>query len=121
MKIRIRGNSVRFRLTRSEVDELCKTGCVEEKTAFNESSFSYAVKASEEKENLYASFVEGTITLYVSNVLLLDWDTNDNVGFYHNQSLNTGKELTLVLEKDFVCMDQKTEDQSDNYPNPKMK
>ncbi|WP_435624283.1 DUF7009 family protein [Flagellimonas sp.] len=121
MKIRIRGNSVRFRLTRSEVDELCKKGCVEEKTEFNESPFSYVVKASEEEENLYASFLDGTITLYVPNVLLLDWDTNENVGFYHNQSLNNDKELALILEKDFVCMDQTTEDQSDNYPNPKMK
>ena len=121
MKIRIRGNSIRFRLTRSEVQELCKKGSIEEKTEFNESPFSYCVRASNDFEDLHATFLEGTITLIIPNTLLLDWDTNDQVGFYHVQILDNGQELMLTLEKDFVCMDQTIEDQSDNYPNPKMK
>ncbi|MEM9077273.1 MAG: hypothetical protein AAGC43_09540 [Bacteroidota bacterium] len=120
MKIRIRGNSVRYRLTRSEVLELCTKGQVEEKTEFNESSFSYAVKVSDKHDDLNASFVDGGIVLHIPKTLLGDWDTNEKVGFYQNQNLDDGKELMLTLEKDFVCMDQTTEDQSDNYPNPKL-
>jgi len=29
-----------------------------------------------------------------------------------------GVQLHLLLEKDFVCLDNTAEDQSDNYPNP---
>jgi hypothetical protein len=28
------------------------------------------------------------------------------------------QELFLLIEKDFVCLDNTFEDQSDNYPNP---
>lgn len=120
MKIRIRENSVRFRLTKSEVKRLCEGGMVLEKTEFNDSHFSYAVKASTKYDNLNASFNDKTIVLYIPDVLLKNWHINDTVGFYHTQSLNAGGSLALTLEKDFVCMDQTTEDQSDNYPNPKM-
>ncbi|WP_422858446.1 DUF7009 family protein [Flagellimonas sp. S174] len=120
MKIRIKGNTVRFRLTKSEVQKLCETGEVEERTEFDESFFSYSVIASDEQEALHASFSEGRIMLHISNVLLRHWDTNEKVGFYHNQLLANGRELILTLEKDFVCMDQTAEDQSDNYPNPKL-
>ena len=39
-------------------------------------------------------------------------------GFQHKQALSNGKELFLLVEKDFVCLDNTFEDQSDNYPNP---
>ena len=120
MKIRIRGNSVRFRLTKSEVKTLCEMGFVEEKTNFNESFFSYSIKASEEHEDLHATFRNDSVILFMPKGLLSDWETNEKVGFYHTQSNRNGSALTLTLEKDFVCMDETVEDQSDNYPNPKM-
>ena len=120
MKIRIRGNSVRFRLTKSEVKALCEKGFIEEKTDFDESSFSYSVRASEEHNELHASFLNGSVILFVPNTLLSDWGTNEKVGFYHTQNNSNGSVLSLTLEKDFVCMDETVEDQSDNYPNPKM-
>ena len=119
MKIRIKGNSVRFRLTKSEVKRLCGEGIIEEKTEFDESSFSYSVKASAKYDNLHASLLEGKITLYIPNLLLRNWNANEKVGFYSIQELKNGKDLMLTLEKDFVCMDETMVDQSDNYPNPK--
>ncbi len=40
-------------------------------------------------------------------------DNTDEVGFENEQ----GK-LFLLVEKDFTCLDNVSEDQSDNYPNP---
>ncbi|WP_417935410.1 DUF7009 family protein [Flagellimonas meridianipacifica] len=34
--------------------------------------------------------------------------------------MNNGKELRQNWEKEFVCMDQTSENQSDNYTNPKL-
>jgi hypothetical protein len=32
--------------------------------------------------------------------------------------IGNDKYLFLLVEKDFVCLDNTVEDQSDNYPNP---
>ncbi|MFS4491642.1 DUF7009 family protein [Maribacter sp. 2308TA10-17] len=120
MKIRIKGNSVRFRLAKTEVQNLCEKGIAREKTAFDESNFVYAVKVSDKYDNLHASFLNLGIILFIPKSILSDWHLNDQVGFYHSQTLEFGEKLELKLEKDFVCMDETVEDQSDNYPNPKM-
>ncbi|MFT5833421.1 MAG: hypothetical protein ACI97N_001048, partial [Cognaticolwellia sp.] len=44
---------------------------------------------------------------------------NNQVGFKYEMPLENGEILSLLLEKDFVCLDERGEDESDNYPNPK--
>jgi len=118
MKIRIKDNSIRFRLTRSEVEQVCKEGFYEEKTEFNTGQFRYAVFTKEGIDNLEAYFNENRIILYLPNSYASEWLDSDKVGFEHNMPLQNGKSLFLLLEKDFVCMDDNREDQADNYPNP---
>ena len=115
MKIRIKGNSVRFRLTQSEVKQLCEQGQVEERTDFGDTTFGYMVKMDAEKEAMQAAFDSQNITLFLPKVLGQDWYENDRVGFEHYQN-----DLYLLLEKDFTCLDNTIEDQFDNYPNPKL-
>lgn len=119
MKIRIRGNSVRYRLTKSEVHQLCDTGSIQDRTQFSSADFIYAVKISNVNE-LKIDFVQNGITLYISSTMLGDWANNENVGFYHSLRTVTGKMLDLSLEKDFTCLENRDEDQTDNYPNPKL-
>lgn len=118
MKIRIRGNSVRYRLTKTEVETFCKTGHVMENTHFPDSTFMYALQAKEGIEKLRATFLGDTITLFLSKSLSLDWADNDTVGFSDTVTLESGEKLFLLVEKDFVCLDETIEDQADNYPNP---
>jgi hypothetical protein len=42
-----------------------------------------------------------------------NWATTEKVGFEE-----TNGPLYLLVEKDFKCLDNVAEDQSDNYPNP---
>ncbi len=119
MKIRIKGNSIRYRLTKTEVETFCKAGLYKETTDFGNSTFTYALKAKKGIEGLEASFNENTITLYLADKKQLGWDTSNEVGFSDIMDLPNGKQLSLLVEKDFVCLDNTTEDQSDNYPNPK--
>ena len=37
----------------------------------------------------------------------------------HYEDLSNGDKFFLLLEKDFACLDNTHEDQSDKYPNPK--
>jgi hypothetical protein len=112
MKIRIKSNSVRYRLTRTDVARLAKEGHLEDIVAFAEQSLIYSVKLNNE-EQLSSAFKNNTITLYVPKAMLTELMNTDRVGFENNDG-----PLHLLLEKDFTCPDNVTEDQSDNYPNP---
>jgi len=119
MKIRIKGNSVRFRLTKTEVDTFCKTGLFEEQTDFGETLFKYRLKAIPQEELLNISFENNTITLYANEKEVKGWHKSSRISFEYSVKKNKSTAMLLLLEKDFVCMDATVEDQSDNYPNPK--
>ncbi|WP_318312637.1 DUF7009 family protein [Flagellimonas crocea] len=120
MKIRIKGDSIRYRLTKTEVETFCDTGIFEEKTHFGTNVFRYVLKAKEGISVMEADFDHNTITLFVPDAERHTWASSERVGYQNMMPLGNGKELALLLEKDFACMDKTSEDQSDNYPNPKI-
>jgi hypothetical protein len=118
MKIRIKGNSIRIRLSRPEVDQFAIDGYLQEKTEFGNTSFTYALQ-SEDIPNLTAGFAEDTITVYVPLSIQQEWAGNNTVGYQNNMDIGNNKTLFLLLEKDFKCIDAPPhEDQSDNFDNP---
>lgn len=119
MKIRIKGNTIRYRLTKTEVNTLSKIGYYENSTDFGDQRFIYAVKAIDDVQELDVDFKNNVITLYLNKAKSLTWPENKKVGFSNVIKTKNGTEISLLLEKDFVCMDETVEDQSDNYPNPK--
>jgi len=118
MKIRIKGNGVRFRLSKSEVAVFAEEGFVEEKTTFDNSIFKYAVISTDNK-TMSADFINGSINLYVPKHLLEVWASTDQVSIVYDYPVSNGNFLHLLLEKDFKCIDAVTaEDQSDYFENP---
>ncbi len=118
MKLRIKGNSIRYRLTKSDVNKLANTGYLEEKTLFGNSAFVYALQTDANTKSLSAALQANKITLFVSDNFVKDWPQNEIVGIDNKIEEKENDSLYLLLEKDFVCLDETTEDQSDNYPNP---
>lgn len=118
MKLRIKANSIRIRLTKTEVSTLANTGYLEELTRFINNEFVYAVQRVDNGIGLSAMLEPHKITMFVSKALLKDWAKNDVVGFNSKMPVPENGSLYLLLEKDFVCLDETTEDQSDNYENP---
>lgn len=114
MKLRVKGNSIRVRLTKTEVDKICSGTTFEESTIFGENIFKYELKKSDDVSELSAAFNSGTITIFLPSSLIENWSTNETVGF--NETSQDG--LYILVEKDFKCIDETTEDQSDNYENP---
>lgn len=120
MKIRIKGNTVRYRLSKSEVVTLAEEGVLEERTEFINSALLYTIKQTEDAF-LSADFLQNTLTLYVPQRALQQWAETSQVGIEHNMSLPNGDTLYLLLEKDFKCIDAPvTEDQSDYFENPQL-
>jgi hypothetical protein len=121
MKIRIKGNSLRYRLTRPEVERFSKTGSVEERVNFGPVALSYALCRTEAGE-LSATLKDNRIVLYLPAALVDEWVHTDKVGFDHRMPLNgTEDTLYLLVEKDYTCLDKVEEDQSDHYSNPLLK
>lgn len=112
MKIRIKGNSLRYRLTKSDIDCFSNNGYIEETICFGNQKLVYALQRFRVDE-LTADFNDQKIVLYVPLAITEEWTTTDRVGFENNDS-----SLYLLIEKDFKCLDNVAEDQSDNYPNP---
>jgi len=112
MKIRIKSNSLRYRLTRSDVAQLTSARYLEDKVDFGARTLVYALKLGA-AERLSASFSDDTIMLCMPESMIRELEDTDRVGF---EEVVGG--LRLLVEKDFTCLDNIDEDQSDNYPNP---
>jgi hypothetical protein len=118
MKIRIKGNSIRIRLTQTEVNIFGKEGYLEEATEFLENKLVYAIQSTNEVSELTANLLNNKITLMVPHAIANNWVNSELVGFQNNFKFGNNQELFLLIEKDFVCLDNTFEDQSDMFPNP---
>ncbi len=118
MKLRIKGNSIRIRLTKTEVTRIAAEGYLEEQTSFGANKLIYALKRVDAGNELTAAMDGNKITMFIPVSLLHDWPTSDIVGFNARMPIGDNETLSLLLEKDFVCLDHTDEDQSDNYENP---
>lgn len=118
MKLRIRGNSLRIRLTKTEVGTISTIGYLEEETNFGNNKLLYVLQRIDEGNALSAAFEANTITMFVPSSLIHDWTVNNIISFDAHMPVDENKSLYLLLEKDFACLDHTTEDQSDNYENP---
>jgi hypothetical protein len=112
MKIRIKGNSLRYRLTRTDVERFAREGYLEETTDFGPTRLTYSLLHTA-TGHLSACYENNHITLYMPARMAREWISTDKVGFENNED-----GLYLLIEKDFKCLDNVAEDQSDNYPNP---
>jgi len=109
---------LRFRLTKSEVNLLAKTGYIEEKTAFESNTLKYMVTTTD-TSTLSVDFINGNITLLVPQNLLQQWAHDNTVSLDQNMQTNNKGSLYILLEKDFKCIDASpVEDQSDYFENP---
>lgn len=118
MKIRIKGNSVRYRLSKTDVDILTSAGYHEEQTSFGPAILKYALQRKEDADELSADYKDHMITTYIPASFLEGWDKNDVIGLDARMPIGNEEILYLLIEKDFKCLDDTTEDQSDNYDNP---
>ncbi len=120
MKLRIRDNSVRIRLTRTEVDSLRSQGVVSAATGFpGGREFQYRVESSPAIVNPSAFFSDNTISIRLPEATVLAWATTEQVSMPGEQVLDDGAKLTILVEKDFACLaPREGEDESDMYPHP---
>ena len=67
MKLRIKGNSLRIRLTKTEINKLAETGYLEEQTIFPNNRFVYALQSVADAPELFATFLNNKMQLFNGN------------------------------------------------------
>jgi hypothetical protein len=119
MKLRIKGNSIRLRLLRSEVEEFAEGGSISDETRFGANALRYTLAMSKDAESIVGKFDSNEITVFIPEKTARDWTTNDSVGFEIEQPTGPNESLTIIVEKDFVCIDRPNDpDRDDAFPNP---
>ena len=120
MKVRILGNSIRFRLRQKEVLQFQEQGEVREITCFGTGSadrLSFVLKESLTKK-FQIAFRLNTVTIEVPQSVCDEWTNTGLVGF--EESIETGKAemINILVEKDFKCLDGSDAENEDAYENP---
>ncbi|MEP7074980.1 MAG: hypothetical protein ABI878_04150 [Acidobacteriota bacterium] len=122
MKLRMRSNSIRLRLTQSEVGQLADTGSVEETIDFGTDcggSFTYGLVIDDERSEVLSIADKGRITVFLPRTLAESWIGTETVGVEADQPIDVSGVLRLLIEKDFTCVHPRPgEDGSDAFPNP---
>lgn len=120
MKLRIKGDSLRLRITPREVSRLLETGRIEETIHFGpetDARLSYALMTQSARENVMVRYLPGEITVLISTEQARIWAESDHVGIYGAVEISCGQ-LQLAIEKDFACLDKDDTENQDRYPNP---
>lgn len=119
MKLRIRGNSIRLRVSQTELERITAEGRCADRVRFpGGSTLEYRVEVV--PEAALAAELDGSgITLRVPRTAVERWSDPAEVSISGEQALDDGERLALLLEKDFACLvPREGEDEADLFPNP---
>ena len=119
MKLRLRANSIRLRLSQGDLETLLRTGRVEERVEFpGGASMTYRLERLPDAEPT-AEFAAGVVAIGFPAAMIERWSGPDEISMKHAQALGRDRVLTLLVEKDFQCLSPREgEDDSDLFPNP---
>ena len=119
MKLRIHGDSIRLRLSRSEVAEFGERGRVEDSVHFGRgAALVYALESAPDSGSARAVFDNGAIRIIVPALAARRWAITAEVGITGEQALDDHGRLTIVIEKDFQCAHKPGDQDEDTFPNP---
>jgi hypothetical protein len=119
VKLRVRHNSIRFRLGQSDVQRLREHGRCHEAILFPGGSRLEYVLLASSQGYLHVAFANNEVSISVPEKDLTAWHSSDQVGIRTAVEVHGGKDLEVLIEKDFQCLDPEVaEDQSDGFQNP---
>ncbi len=119
MKLRILGNSIRLRLTQSEVSNLALGKTVHERTHFGPNNFLEYELSIRNTPKLTVDFQDGKISVLLPKVTGETWATGTEVSLKYHIPSEENTELSVLIEKDFKCKTERVgENEDDMFPNP---
>jgi hypothetical protein len=121
MKLRIKGNSLRLRVSRSELAHLQAGGRIEETIRFAEApeaKLTYALESAAQSSPLRVRYGFHDVTVILSERQVYIWKAESEVGVYSKLDIGSAGSLDVIVEKDFACLDRSDEENRDTFANP---
>ncbi len=106
MKIRLHKNSLRLRLSQSEVAALTEHKALEERFDFPNAPLTISLETAASNS---AQFDKNRIRIAAD---LADWLRSDREGIEFADGVN------IAIEKDFQCLHRASPEDADSFPNP---
>ncbi len=118
MKLRILGNSIRLRLSQSDLTALLGGGAVEDSVVFpGGAALIYRLESSD-GDSAEADYENNRVVIRFPAAEIETWARPDQVTMQTELCLADGR-LELLVEKDFKCLSPRDgEDDTDLFPNP---
>jgi hypothetical protein len=102
MKLRIKGNSIRLRLSLAEIVQVQCGQSVVETLFFGEASrLSYSLDSSPHIGSISATFDGTTVRVLVPATVLIQWARSEEVSIENAPSIGVNDALSVLIEKDF--------------------
>lgn len=120
MKLRIKGDSLRLRVTPAEMERVLESGCIEETIHFglkDEERLTYALEHGDVPA-IEVRHTSTRFTVIVPVPALRTWANGEDVGIYGSIAVATGR-LEIAIEKDWACLDNGGNANEDTFPNPR--
>jgi hypothetical protein len=118
MKLRIYGNSVRLRLSRTDMQMFIEKGRIQDVVQFaSDSRLSYSLESTPSLEEVQARYQDGVIRVLIPAKIARQWISSDQVGISFAGSIGP----SLLIEKDFRCLHRELGEENDDvdaFPNP---
>ncbi len=121
MKLRIKGNSVRWRVSRSELAKLERGDVIEDTVHFSprpEARLTYRLQPARQPEPVRVEWASQTLTVVLSEQQIRSWSKETEIGIYDSIDLGMHGSLQVAIEKDFACIDRTDEENADTFANP---
>ncbi|MCB0713735.1 MAG: hypothetical protein KDD67_15520 [Ignavibacteriae bacterium] len=122
MKLRIRSNTLRIRLAQDEVQRLAENGSLRDELRFGLGEgmlFSYGIELTASQSSFGIHYELGNITLLMPASLGSGWYDSAEVGFSAEVEVGGGETISLLIEKDFVCLKPRDpEEDKGGFPHP---
>jgi len=122
MKLRTTQNSIRLRLSQTDIRNFVETGVAEETVQIgpaSEAAFSYRLQRGETSDRTTAVYQNNCLTVSIPSAIADRWSTSEEVSIEASQPTANATELFILIEKDFACLTPRDRDEDmDTFPNP---
>jgi hypothetical protein len=120
VKLRVLDNTIRLRVTKSELTHVAEHGWVESAVQFGGGAALIYRLESGPADAPAAGFANGRIVVTLPAGRVAHWAATDEISISGAQALDGGAALEILVEKDFECLEPRPgEDPRDLFDNPK--
>ena len=121
MKLRINGNSLRLRISRSDLARFLEAGSLEDTVYFGReigAELTYALVLDHSRQAVDVESASHRVAVILPDEAGRRWAATEQVEISANVDLGPRGALSVLIEKDFACLGRSDEDNSDSFPNP---